>query len=105
MEKGYWKEEQVLKEYRIYDKEHKDENGNLMYIEHIKEPVYEMKETFVEYTQKELNEMEIDELKQELSTYNYIGVKIAMGVATKEEYADKIAYTEELRAKIRVLGG
>lgn len=42
-------------------------------------------------------------LKTELSTYDYIGVKIAMGVATKEKYAEQIAYTEQLREKIRKL--
>lgn len=47
--------------------------------------------------------VELQDLKQELATYDYIGVKIAMGVATKEEYAEKIAYTEQLREQIRVL--
>ena len=42
-------------------------------------------------------------LKRELETYDYIGVKIAMGVATKEEYADEIAYTETIREQIRQL--
>ena len=46
---------------------------------------------------------EIQMLKQELANYDYIGVKIAMGVATIEEYQEQIAYTEELRAKIRAL--
>lgn len=46
---------------------------------------------------------QIKVLKQELATYDYIGVKISMGVSTKEEYADKIAYTETLREKIRDL--
>lgn len=46
---------------------------------------------------------EIQMLKQELANYDYIGVKIAMGVATIEEYQEQIAYTEELRAKIREL--
>lgn len=46
---------------------------------------------------------QISTLKQELSTYDYIGIKISMGVATKEEYADKISYTETLREKIRSL--
>lgn len=45
----------------------------------------------------------IDVLKTELATYDYIGVKIAMGVTTKEEYAEQIAYTETLREKIREL--
>lgn len=48
-------------------------------------------------------QLEIEKLKQELTTYDYIGVKISMGVSTKEEYADKIAYTETLREKIREL--
>ena len=46
---------------------------------------------------------EIQALKQELANYDYIGVKIAMGVATVEEYQKQIAYTESLRTKIRKL--
>lgn len=46
---------------------------------------------------------ELQDLKQELATYDYIGVKIAMGVATIEEYAEQIAYTESLRQQIRKL--
>lgn len=68
-----------------------------------------------EITEKEYNKIEqakkekeeinfkIDELKAELSLYDYIGVKIAMGVATRDEYAKEIAYTEELRQQIRKL--
>ena len=56
-------------------------------------------------TQEELNNEEIAKLKDELATYDYIGTKIAMGVATKEDYAEQIAYTETLREKIRQLGG
>lgn len=48
-------------------------------------------------------QLEVQALKQELATYDYIGVKIAMGVATTEDYADQIAYTEELRKRIRKL--
>ena len=47
--------------------------------------------------------VEIERIKAELSTYDYIGTKIAMGVATPEDYAKEIAYTEELRQKIRQL--
>lgn len=47
--------------------------------------------------------LELAKLKEELATYDYIGVKIAMGVATTKEYAEKIKYTEELRQKIRDL--
>ena len=45
----------------------------------------------------------INTLKIELEKYDYIGVKIAMDVATKEEYADEIAYTETIREQIRQL--
>ena len=48
---------------------------------------------------------QIQRLKEELATYDYIGVKIAMGVATREEYAEEIAHTEVLRKQIRVLEG
>lgn len=48
---------------------------------------------------------EIQMLKQELANYDYIGVKIAMGVATIDDYKEQIDYTEELRAKIRALEG
>ncbi len=48
-------------------------------------------------------EDQINALKSELATYDYIGIKIAMGVATQEEYADKIAYTQELRQRINEL--
>ena len=48
-------------------------------------------------------EVQIEQLKAELARYDYIGTKIAMGVATREEYADEIAHTEELRQQIRAL--
>ena len=52
---------------------------------------------------KEQKEQEIARLKAELTQYDYIGTKIAMGVATKEDYADEIAHTEEVRKQIRQL--
>ena len=48
-------------------------------------------------------EVQIQVLKEELARYDYIGTKIAMGVATREEYAAEIAHTEVLRQQIRVL--
>lgn len=58
-------------------------------------------------TEKELKVMQLqndlDRYKAELATYDYIGTKIAMGVATREDYAEQIAYTETLRKKIREL--
>lgn len=48
---------------------------------------------------------EINRLKKELSEYDYIGIKIATGVATREQYASEIARAEALRQRIRELGG
>lgn len=48
-------------------------------------------------------EVQIERLKAELARYDYIGVKLAMGVATREEYAAEIAHTEVLRQQIRAL--
>lgn len=45
----------------------------------------------------------LDSLYLELKSYDYIGTKIATGVATIEEYAEQIAHMEELRTKIREL--
>ena len=48
-------------------------------------------------------EEQINALKKDLEKYDYIGVKIAMGVATREEYAEQISYTETIREQIREL--
>lgn len=45
----------------------------------------------------------IIELKEELATYDYIGNKIATGVATKEDYSKEIEHCENLRKRIREL--
>lgn len=45
----------------------------------------------------------LEGLYAEIKSYDYIGTKIATGVATIEEYAEKIAYMEELRKQIREL--
>lgn len=50
-------------------------------------------------------EVEIEQIRTELASYDYIGVKLAMGVATREEYAEQIAHTEVLRARLRELEG
>lgn len=69
MEKGYYKTTQVLVGYDERDIEHKDEKGNLLYTEHIKEPIYETKQKWVEYTQTQLAEIEIDSLRNWFNGY------------------------------------
>lgn len=53
----------------------------------------------------ESNTAQINELKAKLRQYDYIGVKIATGCATKEEYSNEIAQCELWRQQIRKLGG
>lgn len=45
----------------------------------------------------------LDSLYLEIKRYDYIGIKIATGVATIEDYAEQIAHMEELRKQIREL--
>ena len=61
------------------------------------------KQSLIDESDKKRVEQKINLLKEELLKYDYIGVKIAMGVATKEEYAEQIAYTETIREQIRQL--
>lgn len=54
-------------------------------------------------TQAEINEAInvqesiLQDRQAKLTAYDYIGTKIAMGVSTREEYADKIAETIQWR--------
>ena len=93
-----------------------DKNGNLTAEE--TEEAYEvivpvMEPQSVEMTAEEVAELQtaispeaqIEKLKEELARYDYIGTKLAMGVATRKEYAEEIAHTEKLRQQIRVLEG
>lgn len=61
------------------------------------------KQSMIDESDKKRAEQQISLLKEELLNYDYIGVKIAMGVATKEEYAEQIAFTEAIREQIRQL--
>lgn len=77
-------------------------NGEM--VELTPQEIAEIKKDQQEYEQSaEYKLAQIQSLKDELATYDYIGVKIATDVATIEEYADKIAYCESLRDKIREL--
>lgn len=45
----------------------------------------------------------LESLYLEIKSYDYIGIKIATGVATIEDYAEQIAHMGELRKQIREL--
>ena len=50
-------------------------------------------------------EVQIEQLKVELARYDYIGVKLAMGVATKEEYAELKKISSGVRGGIGIYYG
>lgn len=52
-------------------------------------------------TEEEIKQHRIAELKQFLANTDYVVIKIAEGVATKEEYADVIAQRQAWREEIR----
>ena len=54
-------------------------------------------------TQEELNAMEVERLKAELSATDYKCLKYVDGALSDEEYAEVRAYRAELRAKINEL--
>ena len=70
METGRYEYEEIITGYNEYDVEHKDDKGNLLYTEHIKEPIKETKETWVKYTQQELYENELYDLIKWFDKYD-----------------------------------
>ena len=60
-------------------------------------------EVFVEYTQKELDLMRIDECKKLLCESDYKAIKFAEGLLTTEEYAPIKAQRQALRDEINTL--
>lgn len=86
MEKGYYKEIEEITGYKEYDVEHKDEKGNLLYTEHIKEPIIKVDKVFVNYTEKEIIENRISELIDNLYSTDYKAIKFAEGLISEEEY-------------------
>lgn len=67
------------------------------------EPTDEQVQEVINACHAEDKAKQVKALKAELSSYDYIGVKIATGVATIADYADQIAYCEQLRQQIRDL--
>ena len=86
MEKGYYKELEEIKDYKEYDVEHKDDKGNLLYTEHIKEPIIEIHKIWVEYTEREIIERQIDDLIGKLYDSDYQAIKYAEGQFSETEY-------------------
>lgn len=81
--------------YRVLDDEVRFSNDGSVYVPPV-EPTPEEIET-----QKRMSR--VVELKQKLASYDYIGVKIATGCATIEDYAEQIAEMQAWRAEINEL--
>ena len=64
---------------------------------------YEDVQRYIEYTEAELSQRRIDELKMKLFETDYITSKIVEGESTVEDYADLIQQRKEWRAEIRSL--
>lgn len=64
---------------------------------------YEDVQRYIEYTEAELSQIRIDELKMKLFDTDYISSKIVEGESTVEDYADLIQQRKEWRAEIRSL--
>ena len=99
--------------------EHTNEDGDIIYTynvyvlegipyhENLKTNIKAKKSRWLDTAKKQemtqRNKMAIAKLKKELAEYDYIGVKIATGVATVDAYAQQIAHCENLRRQIREL--
>ena len=66
---------------------------------------YEDIQVYVLYTEEELAEKEIDELKQKLAETDYKAIKYAEGIITKAEYEETKAQRQAWRKRINELGG
>ena len=91
VEKGYYKTVQELVGHNEKDIEHKDKEGKLLYTEHIKEPVYENNQEWIEYTEKQLRQNEHNELKKWFdSVYSYKEQKYRRLIALNKNDDDGI---------------
>ena len=67
--------------------------------------LFKSKRTYRRTKGEEEKQIRIEQLKAQLAALDYIGVKIATGRATREEYADKIALMQEYADEINRLQG
>lgn len=77
----------------------------LQYVEEGVDGLFYLKGYAPKVKPSDYKERRIEELKNELAKWDYIGVKIATGCATIEQYKDIIAMCEEYRKEIRILSG
>lgn len=103
MEKGYFKEVKTLVDYEYKEIEHYDDNNKLLYIENLKIPIYETKEVWIEYTQKELYLQEMNDLKNLLFQYDYKTSKYVDGEYTQKEWDNIVKERKQIRTRIREL--
>lgn len=85
---GYYKTEHTQIGVEAIDREIKDADGNLLYTEHIKEPILEEKEVWVEYTPQEASQARLAELKELLAASDYKTDKMLPAIIRKLVNAD-----------------
>lgn len=124
LKKGYLKSDKIVKEVLPAQEEVKEighyetikeyENGgkDVKWVVDVagqeakpETPIYEDIQIYMPYTADELKELRIAELKNLLASYDYIGIKIATGRATIEEYAEQIAQMTKWAEEINELEG
>ena len=82
--------------YNERDVDHRDENGKLLYTEHIVEPVTDVLNTYRSFTDEEIKQQKIAELKYWFSTIYSIQVE----QATRAEYlGEEFFYEDTIRNK------
>lgn len=103
MDTGYYKLVENITGYETRDVEHKDGEGNILYVEHIAEPIIEKEQVWVDYTPEELIRNEYNERKKQLSDMDYKTSKYVDGEYTESEWAEIVAERQSIRARIREL--
>lgn len=93
----------ILVGYDEKNVEHKDENGNLLYVDHIKEPIYEQQVEYVDYTEEELIGFEIYDLKKEISKWKEDVEQVELFGMERADYEQKKARCAEIILRLREL--
>ncbi len=124
LKKGYLKSDKIVKEILPAQQEVKEvghyetikeyENGgkDVKWVVDVagqeakpETPIYEDIQVYIPYTEDELKELRIAELKQRLANTDYKAIKFAEGLISVEDYAETKAQRESWRAEINELEG
>jgi|GEM_PF-6076921 len=102
MKTGFYKKELCLIRTDERVVEHKDGNGKLLYTEFVKDPVYEEKETFIEFTAKELLINECSDLKAEIVKVKEKIEQVNYGIP-RDDYKQNLSRFKEIVNRLEVI--